>query len=378
MEKILAKRYGFCDFSNIAGFPHPVPTINEWDDYLPRFRGSKYDHPGEHLFNFHQCMLEHGFVHEDVLIKLFKFSLEGNAREWCQSLPAVSIHSLKDFHVAFNSYYEKIYSADLLFPECCHEFHLSKLELHEEYVVVEDTIHHDQEIIDSPHDNLSDAFDIISNAPTDVCCHEDEIVPSEKFEDVEQSDISASDSFRSAKIEEDSLQFLDLQWLSNLQLEQVNHHPKCIDVAAAYVMSSPYFPDLQKKVDHSTYEKSDGSEDLKGPDHQSVLCVSPTDLKQPAFNNEIIKGSFQHLFNLQLDQQSKEALLCKFDDPFAGNLESMSSIDVKNFLSDENYLYHLFKSLFCIIWSSLLFGSRSITMTVNLFLSWLHWKSSFT
>jgi len=121
MEKILAKRYAFCDFSDIAGFPHPVPTINEWGDYLPRFRGSKYDHPGEHLFNFHECMLEHGFVHEDVLIKLFKFSLEGNAREWCQSLPAVSIHSLKDFHVAFNSYYEKIYPADLLFPECCHD-----------------------------------------------------------------------------------------------------------------------------------------------------------------------------------------------------------------------------------------------------------------
>jgi hypothetical protein len=73
MEKILAKRYAFCDFSDIAGFPHPVPTINEWGDYLPRFRGSKYDHPGEHLFNFHECMLEHGFVHEDVLIKLFKF-----------------------------------------------------------------------------------------------------------------------------------------------------------------------------------------------------------------------------------------------------------------------------------------------------------------
>jgi hypothetical protein len=66
MEKILAKRYAFCDFSDIVGFPHPVPTIIEWDDYLPRFRGSKDDHPGEHLFNFHKCMLEHGFVHEDA------------------------------------------------------------------------------------------------------------------------------------------------------------------------------------------------------------------------------------------------------------------------------------------------------------------------
>jgi hypothetical protein len=126
MEKILAKRYAFCDFSDIVGFPHPVPTIIEWDDYLPRFRGSKNDHPGEHLFNFHKCMLEHGFVHEDVLIKLFKFSLEENSCEWCQSLPNVSIHSLKDFHAAFNSYYEKFYSTDLIFDNYCKEsaFHI--------------------------------------------------------------------------------------------------------------------------------------------------------------------------------------------------------------------------------------------------------------
>jgi hypothetical protein len=47
MYVILAHRYAFCDFSNIAGFPHPIPTIIEWDDYLPRFIGSKYDHPDE-------------------------------------------------------------------------------------------------------------------------------------------------------------------------------------------------------------------------------------------------------------------------------------------------------------------------------------------
>jgi len=371
MEKILAKRYAFCDFSDISGFPHPVPTINEWDDYLPRFRGSKYDHPGEHLFNFHQCMLEHGFVHEDVLIKLFKFSLEGNAREWCQSLPAVSIHSLKDFHVAFNSYYEKIYSADLLFPECCHEFNLSKVDLQGEYAAEENTLHHDQEIIDSPHDNLSDAFDIISNAPTDVCCHEDDIIPSEEFEDVEQNDISASDSFRSAEFEEDSLQFPDLQGLSN-------HDPECIDVAAACVTSSPHLPDLQTKVDCSTFEESDKGEDLNGPDQQSVLYASPTNFEQPAFNSEIIQDSFQHLLNLQSHQQFKEVFCYDFQDPIADLLDSMSSINPRIFLSAGDCFYHPFKPLFWIIWSSLLFESRYIMMTINQFLTWLHWKSSVT
>ena len=295
MEKILAKRYAFCDFSDISGFPHPVPTINEWDDYLPRFRGSKYDHPGEHLFNFHQCMLEHGFVHEDVLIKLFKFSLEGNAREWCQSLPAVSIHSLKDFHVAFNSYYEKIYSADLLFPECCHEFNLSKVELQGEYAAEENTLHHDQEIIDSPHDNLSDAFDIISNASPNLCCHEEEIVPVENLKREEQSLISASDSVRSVELEEDSLQFSDLQGLSNLQLEHVDHDPRCVNVAATYVMSSPHLPDLQTKTDFSRHLQ-EGQQ--KGPDQPSIGYVSPADFEQP-FPEDL--EQFTHTFEIKED-----------------------------------------------------------------------------
>jgi hypothetical protein len=65
------------------------------------------------------------------------------------------------------------------------------------------------------------------------------------------------------------------------------------------------------------------------------------------------------------NQQSKELLLCEFDDPFADYLESMSNIDVKIFLLEEDCLYHLFKPLFCMIWFPLLFGSRSSMMSVN-------------
>jgi hypothetical protein len=119
---ILALRFSPFNFSAIAGYPHPVPDRNEWDDYLLRFRGSEHDDPGKHLFNFHRCMLEHDFVHEDVLIKMFKFSLEGDAREWCKSLPTTSIHSLKDFHDAFNAYYEKSYLSHLILGDYCKKF----------------------------------------------------------------------------------------------------------------------------------------------------------------------------------------------------------------------------------------------------------------
>jgi hypothetical protein len=128
LEAILSQSYAFCDFSNIFGFPHPMPTIIEWHDYLSRFIGRKHDLPGEHLFNFHKCMLENGFVQQDVLINMLKFSLEENAHEWCQSLPAASIHSLKDFHISFISYYENIYPADPIFDKFCkdYEFHIQQ------------------------------------------------------------------------------------------------------------------------------------------------------------------------------------------------------------------------------------------------------------
>ena len=66
MEAIFSWSFQPFKFSSIPIFPHPIPTITEWGDYLPRFKGSKYDHPSDHLLNFHKCMLEHDFVHEDV------------------------------------------------------------------------------------------------------------------------------------------------------------------------------------------------------------------------------------------------------------------------------------------------------------------------
>jgi hypothetical protein len=136
VDAIIAQRYAFCYFSNIVGFPHLVPTIVEWDDYLPRFIGRRHDHPHEHLLNFHKCMLERDLVHKDVLIKMFRLYLEEHAHEWCQSLPATSIHSLKEFHVAF----KQRYFFDLPYEICCHEFDLlcKGYDSHEEYAYVEE------------------------------------------------------------------------------------------------------------------------------------------------------------------------------------------------------------------------------------------------
>jgi len=63
-----------------------------------------------------------GIIHEDVLLKMFRYSLEGKAREWCRSLPPSSFSSLKDFHTAFHSYCKRIYPAKCLLNNCCEQF----------------------------------------------------------------------------------------------------------------------------------------------------------------------------------------------------------------------------------------------------------------
>jgi hypothetical protein len=431
---LLARRFAPLDFSSVPGFPHPVPDMSEWGDFLPVFREEKDDNPAEHLLKFHECMELLNLQHEDVRMKMFMYSLYGDARKWYFSLPSSSISSLKDFHKAFNQRCKKFFPDELLFDNCCEEFNLhNKAEdvkregslhhlsndlhdtvpshqdepqtddkgtedssinntsdfhqseefvslvihhkdhfpsevyeglvtsessivhqrddqkcmhvvvndLHEEYVAEVNTIHHDQEISDSHHDSHSDAFVIASNASPDLCCHEEEIVPIENLKSEEQILISASNSFRSAVDVEDSLPF----------------------------------PDLQKKTECSRHLQEGQQKDS---DQQSVLYVLQANLEQPAFNSVISKGSFQHLFNLQLEQQFKEVFLSDIYDPVDNYFQSMSSKCVKAFWSEEDCPYHLFKPLCYMIWIPLLFGSRSSKLSVNHLLTWLHWKHDFT
>jgi hypothetical protein len=121
MEKILARRFAPFNFSAIPGFPNVVPSPNEWSDYLPIFRERKEDNPAQHLREFHELMHQWEIHHEDVLLKMFMFSLAGDAREWYHSLPPASISSLSEFHAAFNRHYQKFYSSEFICHSCCEE-----------------------------------------------------------------------------------------------------------------------------------------------------------------------------------------------------------------------------------------------------------------
>jgi hypothetical protein len=90
--------------------------------FCPRFREHRDDNPAENLLEFHELMHQWGIHHEDVLMKMFMFSLAGDAREWYHSLPPTSISSLEQFHASFNRHCQKFYSSELICHNCCEEY----------------------------------------------------------------------------------------------------------------------------------------------------------------------------------------------------------------------------------------------------------------
>jgi hypothetical protein len=106
MEKLLAQRFSFCDLSKIVGFPNPLPSREEWECSLPKFQGKEEEVPSKHFLCFHDVIYQLHIVHEDVHIKRFRYSLKGEAIDWCRSLPIASIDSLHIFHADFHSFYK--------------------------------------------------------------------------------------------------------------------------------------------------------------------------------------------------------------------------------------------------------------------------------
>ena len=120
----MAQRFASFNFSDVPGFPHAVPTIDEWGDFIPRFKENDDDNPAHHVIKFHQYMDQLGIHHEDVLMKMFRYSLDGCARQqWYMNIPPSSISSLKDFHDAFYSYCKRIYPAKCLSEDAVGDMH---------------------------------------------------------------------------------------------------------------------------------------------------------------------------------------------------------------------------------------------------------------
>jgi hypothetical protein len=140
MEKILARRFAPFNFSVVPSFPNVFPAMDEWGDYLPIFRERKEDNHAQHLSEFHELMHQWEIHHEDVLMKMFVFSLAGDSHEWYHSLPPASISSLGEFHVVFNRHCQKFYSSEFICHNCCEEY-----EYHAQDMVVSNEDHEKEE-----------------------------------------------------------------------------------------------------------------------------------------------------------------------------------------------------------------------------------------
>jgi hypothetical protein len=122
MKSILGQRLDFCDFSNVIGFPNPILSRDKSEGTLPTFKDEDWEVSAEHLLDFHEFIHECQIVHEDVKIRIFRYSLKGVDLDWCISLPASSINSLASFHIAFNIFCKEAFSAERLFENFYDEF----------------------------------------------------------------------------------------------------------------------------------------------------------------------------------------------------------------------------------------------------------------
>ena len=121
---LLAWRFVPIDFFSVPGFPHLVPDMSEWGDFLPVFKEEEEEYPAERLLKFHECIDLLDQQHEDVCMNMFMYSLYGDTRQWYFSLPLSSISSLKDFHKAFIEHCKRYYSDEFAFDNCCEEYKL--------------------------------------------------------------------------------------------------------------------------------------------------------------------------------------------------------------------------------------------------------------
>jgi len=53
---------------------------------------------------------------------MFMYSLKCDAQEWCFSLPASSISSLRDFHAMFNKHCKMYFPHEMLLEDCCEKY----------------------------------------------------------------------------------------------------------------------------------------------------------------------------------------------------------------------------------------------------------------
>jgi hypothetical protein len=84
---------------NLPQITHDLPK--NYMKYLPKFDGDKTRSAEEHMSAFHDFTDDQFVEHDDVFMRLFVQTLEGDVRKWFRELPVASIDSWPALEVAF-------------------------------------------------------------------------------------------------------------------------------------------------------------------------------------------------------------------------------------------------------------------------------------
>jgi hypothetical protein len=435
MNKILAKRYAFCDFSKIVGFPNPVPSRDEWEGILPTFKGADWEVPAEHLLDFHEFVHEHQIVHEDVKIKLFRYSLKGAALDWCRSLPASSIHSLASFHYAFHLFCKDEFPAESLFEDCCDEFEkhvqqevvFSSVCQDENYVVKEDL--HDTNDYNGNY-IVVDASDLISVAPAAFDLHEETVREedfSELFQEVAYDMFSPVIGEKDLKIACLSLQdtevFCSPIFDKYADGEEHISTSNNVDLSSSQPIYDIYESDFDEPfslpikeqhhvvINHSMlaedieYDEFNLAEDFRSsllfitPHEQKIEITYEEDIEKEGISSPIssqlfsdlqepVHGSYILEVEEILEQQAEVTVfgyqsISSFYDPVAIYMEmfftEVFSCEIFGIKVDGDCKYVLqVEILLHIMMFSLNFICMQRILVISPMLSWLHWKHDVT
>jgi hypothetical protein len=91
-----------CNFANIQGYPHLVP--DKVVEKLPASQGNNDVSARSHIVNFNMCILKwcNGHDYEDVKMKPFVYSLEGEVLEWFMEHDDNKFSTLATIQKSFN------------------------------------------------------------------------------------------------------------------------------------------------------------------------------------------------------------------------------------------------------------------------------------
>ena len=84
---------------NLPQITHDLPE--NYMKYLPKFDGDKTRSAEEHIHAFHDFIDDQFVEHDDVFMRLFVQTFEGDVRKWFRELPVASIDSWPALEAAF-------------------------------------------------------------------------------------------------------------------------------------------------------------------------------------------------------------------------------------------------------------------------------------